>query len=272
MENEPSDSMNITSAILQRKDRTSKVSVDEKSSQRSPFKLKAQLMSPRLVSAEQNDQRHNVPKKRQSDEPDSNSVQTKKPRNTSSSSASSMLKWVPVEGMCQKHEEKDYKARTNMHTHTQIPSASTTECSSTHSTVESSPKVLRKVSKTTQSSSQEQMHSFKQPLCYSFKIPKKCLPRPVASTYASKDVPSKNTNLKHETKLSDSKVSVRNVTQETVQQAHRCLTVTPSFSPDVQDKRSSLPGQLSTMSNTNIVPGDDEVMKLWALNSPLYYF
>ncbi|XP_029002242.1 transcriptional protein SWT1 [Betta splendens] len=270
VEKKPSDPLSITSAILQRKDRTSKVSVDEKSSQRSPSKLKAPLMTPRLVSAEQKDQRHNILKKRQAEEPlrvecDSSSVKTKKPRNTTSASDSSGLKWVPLKEICQKNPEKDCKAKTRMHSHTQLPSASSTERSSTHSTSESTSKVPRNVlsgsSRTAQSSSPQQIHSFTQPLRFNFKIPIKRLPRPADSADGKKDVPSNNTvsDVKKETKRPDSEVSVKNITQESVREPHKCLTVTASFPPKVQDKRLPLPSQHSTMSNTDTAPGDDEM-------------
>lgn len=274
-EKEPSKPLSTTGTIPQRTERTFKVSLDEKSSQRSPSKLKKQLMSPSLVSAKQKDQRYNVPKKKcRAKEPsgtehDSISVKTREPSNTSSTSKDSSMqqKQEPVKEMCQKHQEKECKAKKRLYTDAQIPSTSTAKQSSTlatHTTSKSSSKVLKSVtsvvgtvtsvsSKAAQSSPQQQIHSFK--------IPKKVLPRPVDSTDGNKDVFSKNTNLKHDTKLSNSEVSVRYSTHENVQQPHSCLNVAPSFPLEGQDKGSSLSGQLPAVSNTDTEPWFDQVMK-----------
>lgn len=276
VEKKLSKDLRTTGTMLRRTEKTSKVSLNEESSQRSPSKLKKQLMSPSLVSAEHKEQRYNVPKKKcRAEEPRrtehySNSVKTREPSKASSISKDSSRQ---KKKMCQKHQEEDCRAKKRLWSDTKT--LSTTKQSFTvgkHTTSESSSKVLKNVAsvsgsvtsvshKAAQSSPQ---HCLTPPLPQNFKI-KTVLPRPVDSN--NKDVISKNTNLKHETKPSDSEVSIKNSTQENAQQPHRCLDITQGFTVEGQDKRSSLSGQLPAVSSTATEPWCDQVTKALLIQS-----
>lgn len=281
VEKEHSKPSSTTGTILQRTEKTSTVSLDEESSQGSSSKLKKQLMSPSLASAEQKEQKYNVPKKKcrakepQRPEHDSNSIKTREPSKASSISkdSSRQKKSEPVKNICQKHQEEECKAKKILCTDAQIPSPSITKQPSAlakQTTSESSSKVLKNVvsipwsvasasHKAAWSSPPQQMCSHTSPQLQKFKIPKKALPRPVDSTEGNKNVISKNINIKHETKVLDSEVSVRS-TQGNVQQPRRCLESTSSFSLEGQDKRSSGSGQLPTVSSTATEPWCDQVI------------
>ncbi|XP_039984890.1 transcriptional protein SWT1 isoform X2 [Xiphias gladius] len=269
MEKGPSKALNTDTpgTVPQKTERISKGSIDEKSSQRSQSKL-TKLMSPSLVFAEQKEQRQNVKKKKKcrAEEPrrtgnDSSTKKIRKPSKTSSASkdSSRQKRREVVKQMCQRDQEKDFKAKRRLYTEAKSPSASTRTLSFTsakHTTSESDSKVLKNVTSfprsvtsvthktASSSSSQQKIGSVTPSLPPKFKIPKKVQPRPVDSTGNDNDAVSANRNCKHETELSDSGDSVRNFKSEMVQHHHNYLDETLSFSSEGQDKRSSLSDQL----------------------------
>lgn len=284
MERGPSKPLNSNNAgtVPQRKEETSKGSLD-KSSHRSPSKLKKQLMSPSLVSAEQKEQAQNVLKRKyRGEEPprtgnDSSTIKTREPSKTSTVFEDSLRQKRKelFKELCRKHQEHKFEAKRSLCTEAKTPSASTskqTSSSAKCTTSVSSSNVVKNVSsipgnitsvshKTVKSTSAQQQTCFlSSPLPLTFKIPKKAQARPVEST-REKNATSANRNLKHRTELSGSRASTSNSKRETVQQAHSCLDVTPSFSSQGQDKRSSLSGQLPATFDTVTEPWYDQVIK-----------
>lgn len=280
VERGPSKSLNSNNAstVPQRTEETSKGSLD-KSSHRSPSKLKKQLMSPSLVYAEQKEQAQNVLKRKYRGEAppwtgnDSNTIKTREPSKTSSVSRDSLRQKRTdlVKELCRKHQEHKLEAKRSLCTEAKTPSASTTKQTSTsakHTTSVSSSNVVKNVSSTSvphktakSSSAQQQTCSLSSPLPPDFKIPKKDQARPVNSTGENNDATSTNRSLKHRTELSDSRPSVSNSKQETVRQAHSCLDVSPSFPSQGQDKRSYLSGQHPATFDTVTEPWYDQVIK-----------
>ncbi|XP_059197577.1 transcriptional protein SWT1 isoform X2 [Centropristis striata] len=282
VEREASKSSKKSGRVPERTEKTSKSCADEKSFHRSPNKSKKELMSPSLVFAERKEKVQDVPKKKcraeepQQTENDSKTIKTKEPSETSSVSKDSLaLKRTELfEKMCQKHEEN--KAKKSLCTEAKTPSAPTTEHSSTpakHTTsvsqsnkwksVTSIPGNATSVSqKTDKSSSAKKKISF---VPFNFRIPRKVQPiTKVDSTSKSNDdnkkndASSTNRDLKDGTEVSDCGASVSNSKQETVQQAHSCLDVTPCSSSEGQDKRSSLSSQLPATSHTIPEPRHDQ--------------
>ncbi|XP_044054834.1 transcriptional protein SWT1 isoform X2 [Siniperca chuatsi] len=276
VERGPSKPLNTNNAgtVPQRTEETSKCSLDEKTSQRSPPNLKKELMSPSLVSAEQKEKAHNVLKRwcRAEESPrtgnDRNTIKTRAPSKTSSVSKDSarQKRRELVKEMCQWHQENKFKAERSLYKEAKTPSTSTTKQSSAsgkHTTSIISSNVVKNVTsipgnvtsvshKTAKSSSaQQQIRSLASPLPPNLKIPKKVQPRLVDSTSENNDAISINRNLKRGTELSDS--------GETVPQAHSCLDVTPSFLSQGQDKRSSLSGQLPATFDTVTEPWYDQM-------------
>lgn len=275
----PSNS-NSAGTVPLRKEETSRGSSDKKSSHRSSSKLKEQLISPSLASAEQKEKReYPLKNKCRAEEPprtgdDSSTIKTSKPSKTSSVSKDSQWQKSTdlFEKMCQRHQEK--KSKRSTRTEANTPPASATKHSSPpakHTTSVSSSSVVKKAiavpgnvtsvsQKATKpsSSAQQQISSLASPSLFNFKIPKKVQPRPVESIVENKDISCTNINLNHRTELSDSGASTSNCQQETVQQARSCLDVTPGFSSEGQDKRSSLSGQLPASSNTTSEPWYDQ--------------
>ncbi|XP_078114699.1 transcriptional protein SWT1 isoform X2 [Sander vitreus] len=273
-------SSNNACTVPQRTDKTSNERSDKKSSQRSPSKRKKQLTSPSLVSAEQKEQRQDVlERERRAEEPsrtgnDSNTIKTREPGKTSSAfkDTSWQKRTELFEKMCQRHKKN--KAKRSLCTEAKTSSSSTTKHSSTsakQTTSVSSSNVVKNVTsipgnatsvshKTAKSTSaQQQKCSIASYLPLNFKIPKKVQPRPVGSTGRDNDASSTNRNLKHGTEISASGASRSNSKQETVQQAHSCLDVTPSCSSEGQDKRSSLSDQLPATSHTVTEPWYDQM-------------
>ncbi|XP_068563705.1 transcriptional protein SWT1 [Cebidichthys violaceus] len=268
-ESGPSKPSNNAGTVPQRTEKMSKGSTDQKSSQSSTSKLKKQRMSPILVSADQREQRRDVLKKKcRAEEPprtgnNSNTVETREPSKASVSTDSSWEKRTELfKKMCQRHQEN--KAKRNLCTEAKTPSVSTGKHSSTSSkqiTAVSSSNVVKNVRtvpgnftsmsfKTVKSSSvQQQICGPVSPLPLQFKISKKVQPRPVDSTGNNNGASSSNRNLKHGTEPSDSGASRSNAMQETVQQAHRSVDVTPSCSSEGQDNTflsSQLPAHTVT--------------------------
>ncbi|XP_029286045.1 transcriptional protein SWT1 isoform X2 [Cottoperca gobio] len=260
----------------QRTEKISKGSLDEKFSQRSPSKLKKHLTSPSLVSAEQKEQRKDVLKRTcRAEKPPrtgnySNTIKTTEPSKTSPVSKDSAWKKRSevFKKMCQRHQEN--KAKKSTCTESKTPSASTTKHSSTsskHTTsvrssnvVKNVTSVAEKVTSVSHKSSVAQQQRFVASFVpFNFKIPKKARPRPVDSTSVNNDADSTNRKPKHETECSDSGASGSNSKQQTVQQAHSCLDVTPSVSSEGQDKRSSSPDQLPTTSHTVTGSWNDQI-------------
>lgn len=265
----------------QRTEKTSKSSLDEKSSQRSPSDLKKQLMSRCLVAAAPLKKHQDVLKKKSRvEEPprtENNSSKTREPSKASSVSKDSQ--WQKrselFEEMCKRHQEN--KTKRSVCTEAKTPSASSKKHSSTsakHTTSVSSSNVVKNVPtipgivtsvshKTVKSSSsaQKPICSVASPLPFSFKIPKKVQSRPVVSIGENNEAVSTNRNLTHGTERLDSGASTSNSKQETVQQAHSCLDVAPSFSSEAQHKRSSLSGPLPATSHTVTEPRYDQVIK-----------
>ncbi|KAM7409731.1 hypothetical protein PAMA_001293 [Pampus argenteus] len=252
----PSESLKVDKAgrVPQREERTSTGNSNEKSSHRSPSRLKKQLMSCSLVSAQQNDQRQNVLKKKCKVEErprtgnDSNTIKTSKSKTSSVCLDSQREKRKEmVKKMCQRHQGNDLKGEMSFCTEAKIPSATTREKSSTSA-------------KHSHSSCTQQQIRFlasHQPL--SFKIQKKVQPQSFGSTVESSHVISTNRNVRHGTKLSKSAASVNNSKQETVKKTHSCLDVTPIFPCEGQDKRPSWSGQVPATCNTDTVSWHDQM-------------
>ncbi|KAK2835263.1 hypothetical protein Q5P01_015747 [Channa striata] len=280
-EKELSKPLSFCSTIPQRTERSSKVSSDDKSSQRSPSKLKKRLMSPSLLSADQREHWKNLLKKNcRTQEPqrtrhDSTTVKTREPSKTSSTSKDSSRhnRKEDVKKICQKHQEKLYEARSPS-TKAKIPSAATTQPSSAlskHLTSESSSKVLKNITsvpgavtsvshKAAKSSPQQQIHSLTPRLPHKFKIPKKDKPRPVNIKCDNNNSISNNRDLEHKSELLDSGFKVRKSMQGNVPQPHSSLDDTPSFSFDGRrDKWSSLSDQPPAVSNATAEPWYDQM-------------
>lgn len=278
MERGSSKPLNINNALTvpQRTEETSKGSLDEKSPQRSPSKLKGQLMSPSLVPAKQKEQAQNVLKRKCSaEEPprsgkDSGTIKTREPSETSVSKDLQQRRGELVKRLCSRQQNNEFKATKSLCTEAKTPSA--TSASSKDSTSISSSNVLKNVTsmlkndksmshKTAGSSSAQQpICSIAPTLTPNFKIPKMVQSRPVDGTGRNKDAISTNRNFKHGTQLSNSGASVSN-SKQTVQQAHSSLDVTPSLSFDGRDERSFLSGKLPATSDTVTEPWCDEVIK-----------
>ncbi|XP_044218487.1 transcriptional protein SWT1 [Thunnus albacares] len=272
----PSKSPNIynAGAVPQREEWTSRGSSNEKSSHRSPSRLKKQLMSPSSVSTEQKEQRQNVLKKKcKTEEPprtgnDSDTVKTREPSKTSSVSLDSQRQKRKelVKKMHQRLQENDLNDKRSVYTEAKMPSATTREQSSTsakYTTSERSSNVLKNVTsipgnvtsvshKTASSSC-----TLASPPRLSFKILKKA---PLWSVHSSSsDAVSTNRHVRRGTELSKSGASVNNSKQETVKQAHSRSDVTPIFPCERKDKRSSWSGQLPATCNTDTVPWYDQM-------------
>ncbi|XP_070688194.1 transcriptional protein SWT1 [Pempheris klunzingeri] len=281
VEREPSRPSN-TSNVPQRAEKTSKASIDEKTSQGFSFKLKKQLMSPSLVSVEQKEKGHHVLKKKhRAEEPprtgnDSNTIKEREPSKTSSISSDSVLqkRRELVKFIWKRHPENKLEAKKSTCTEAKTPSASATKKSSIsakHTTSVSSSNMVKHVTsvpcsatsvshKTVQSSSAQQLTcSPASPLPPDFKIPKKFQTRPVYSTRDNNDAISTKRDLKRQIKFSFSGPSVSNTKQETVQQAHSCLDVAPSFSSERQDERSSLSSKHAATFDTVTEPWYDQM-------------
>ncbi|KAF3690688.1 Transcriptional protein SWT1 [Channa argus] len=271
-EKELSKPLSIHSTIAHRTENCSK---DSKSSQRRPSKFKKQLMSPSWVSFDQKEQQNFRTKEPSTTGHDSNTDKTREPCKTSFISKDSSRHNRKEHGKktCQNHLEKMCEARSSSK-EAQIPSAATRKPSSTlskHNTSERSSKVLKNVTSVlgsvtsvshnpAKSSSQQQIHSLTPWLPRTFKIPKKVQPRPVNSTSDNNDSISTNTNLQHETELSDSVVKVKNSMQENASQPHSSSDDTPSFSCEGRkNKWSSLLDQLPSASNSTTEPWCDQM-------------
>ena len=265
-------------SIQRREEATSKGSSDEKSSRGSPSKLKKQLMSPSRGFAEQKE-RYALKKRSRVEEPprtgkDSSTFKTREPSKSSTASKDSprQNRRELVKDTGQRHQEFKFKDTKLSWTEVKGPSASPTKQSSTsakHTTSDSSSHAVKNITfiqgnvksvsdNTPKSSSTQQQVS---PLRFTFKIPKKVHPRPVESTSKKNEANSTNKTVKHGTEVSKSVATVSNSKQKTVQQPHSCLDVTPSFSSEGQDKRSSLSGELPATSDTHSEPWYDQVMK-----------
>ncbi|XP_070765322.1 transcriptional protein SWT1 [Enoplosus armatus] len=260
--------------VPQRTEETSKCSLDEKTSLRRPSKLKKQLMSPSLVSAEQNA----LKSKCRAEEPqrtgnDSTTIRIREPSKTASISKDSarLKRRELVKEMCQRHQENKSEAKRSLYKDAKTPSTSTTKQLSTsakHTTSVSSSNVMKNFTsvpgnmtsvshKTAKSSSaHQQIWSPASSLPVKFKIPRKDQLRPVDSTGENNNAVSTNRNLKHGNMPSSSGASVSDAKQETVKQAHSCLDVTPSSSSQGQDKRS---GQLPATFGSVPEPWYDEM-------------
>ncbi|XP_073333410.1 transcriptional protein SWT1 [Pagrus major] len=277
--------LNTHSAVTvpRRPEETSKGSLDEKSSQRSKSKLKKQLMSLRPVSAVQKEQAQNILKRKSivEEQPrmgkDSNAIKIREPSKTPSISRDSarQKRIELVKERHRRHPDINLKATRSLCTEAKTPSAIPTKQSFTsakHTTSVSSSNVEKSVitipgnitpvsQKATKSlSAQQQIRSIAPPLRFNFKIPKILQPRPADSTSKKHNAISVNINLKQRTDLSTSGALMSKSKQETVQQAHSCLDVTPSFSSEGRDKRSSLSDQqLPTTSDAVTEPWHDEM-------------
>ncbi|XP_053178581.1 transcriptional protein SWT1 [Scomber japonicus] len=273
-------SIGSTGTVPQRQERTSTGSSNEKSSHRSPSRLKKLLMSPSLVSSEQKEQRQNALKKKcKEEEPPrtgkhSNTIKSRESNKTSSVCVDSQRKERKelVKKMGQGHEEKDLNDKNSLYLEAKTPSATTKKQSSTsakYTTSERSSNVLKNVTsipekatsgshETAKSScTQQQMCSFTSRLPLKFKIPKILKSLPVDSRVESSDAVSTSRNIRHGTELSNSVASVNKSKQETVKQVHS-LDVTPIFPSEEQDTRPSWSGQLPTTSNTDTAPCYDQ--------------
>ncbi|XP_036969858.1 transcriptional protein SWT1 [Acanthopagrus latus] len=263
VERESSKHLNTHSDVKvpQRPEGPSKGSLDETSSQRSQSKLKEQLMSPLPVSAEQKQQ--NIPRRKSSAEEtprtgkDSDAIKTREPSKTSSISRdyARQQRIELVKERRQRHPEINLKAKSSHCTQAKTPSTFPTKQSFTstkHTTSVSSSNVEKSAisipgnvtsvsqSATKSSSAQQQMRPL---VCFNFKIPKILHPKPIDSTSKNIKAISTNINLKQQTDLTNSGALKSESKQEAVQQAHNRLDVTPSFSSEGQDKKSSLSGQ-----------------------------
>ncbi|XP_075944428.1 transcriptional protein SWT1 [Anarhichas minor] len=246
-ESGPSKPSNDAGTVPQRTEKTSKGSTDQKSSHSSTSKLKKQRRSPILVSADQKEQK----KKCRAEEPPrtgnkSNAVETREPSKASGSTDTSWEKRTELfKKMCQRHQENKAKRSSCTDAKT-VSTAKHSSTSSKHTTSVSSSNVrtvpgsFTSMSfKTVKSSSvQKQRCCPVSALPLQFKISKKVQPRPADSTGNNNDASSSNRNLKHGTEPPDSGASRSKAVQETVQQAHRCVDVTPSCSSEGQDKRT----------------------------------
>lgn len=272
MERGSSKPLNINNALTvpQRTEETSKGSLDEKSPQRSPSKLKGQLMSPSLVPAKQKEHAQNVLKRKcRAEEPprsgkNSGTINTREPSKASSVSKDLQQKRGDlVKKLCSRQQKTEFKATKRLCTEAKTPSA--TSASSKDSTSINSSNALKNDKsmsyKTAESSSALQpICSIASTLAPNFKIPKMVQSRPVDGTGRNKDAISTNRNFKLGTELANSGASVSN-SKQTVQQAHSSLDVTPSLSSDRRDERSFLSGKLPATSDTVTEPWCDEVIK-----------
>uniref|UniRef100_A0A3Q1GP38 Transcriptional protein SWT1 n=1 Tax=Acanthochromis polyacanthus TaxID=80966 RepID=A0A3Q1GP38_9TELE len=261
VEREPSTHLNTSSLHTPplRTEKTSKDRLDEKSSQRSPSKLRKCSTSPSSVSAEHKRRHDSHRRKHIAKEPsrtrnDSSTHKTWEPTSSSSKDSLEQRRRELVKDEHHRLQEKESKARRSLCAEAESSSASVPKTSSSlakHTSSESYSQVLKKDTsvswtvtsgshKTAQSSStQTQIPPLIPSMPPDFKIPKKVQPRQVDDNKTISTI----TNVKHGVKLSDSeKVSVSSTEQETVQQAHSCLDVAHKF--EGQDKKSSLPHQL----------------------------
>ncbi|KAI9517516.1 hypothetical protein NQZ68_004734 [Dissostichus eleginoides] len=267
----PSKHLNTSGAVPQGTEKTSKGSLDEKSSQGTPSKLKKHLMSPSLVCAEQKEQGKNELKKCRAKEPprtenDCKTVKTKEPSNNSSVSKDSAWeqKIDVFKKMCQRHEEN--KAKKSMWIEVKTPSASTTTKSSTSakpttSTSVSNSKVVKKVTLGSQkpSSSQEQVYAAPPFVPFKFKIPKKVKPTPVESTVEKKEAKTTKKGLDPVPELPETAASSSKSEEKTVQQAPVSPDVTPSVSSEGQDEGPPLAEQLPNTFHTVPAPWYDQM-------------
>ncbi|XP_047444161.1 transcriptional protein SWT1 isoform X2 [Mugil cephalus] len=249
-------------------EKTRKGRLDKKSPQKSSPKLKKQLMSPSLVSAEQDEQSHDVRKRKCFAEETPKTKDDSTTVKTSEASSSSILGHPShqktrelVKQMCQWFEETKSKSKTSSPADSKTSSASTSKTSSTAAkptTAESSSKVSKNVTSRRTAplpSSWKQISFVIPPVPPKFKIPKKVQPKPVESKVASKDAVSATKNLKRDAKTSDSGVSTSMSKQETVQQSQSFLDVTPNS----EEKSPSVSNLPQATSDTRTEPWYDEM-------------
>lgn len=276
--------INTAVTVPQRKEEMSKDSRYEKSSQRSSYTLKKQLMSPSLVSDEQKAQAQYVLNRRCSAEKpqrtgkDSSTIKTREPSKTSCISKDSVCqkKREVAKQKCQQHQENKFKATRTLSTEAKTPYSSNrkqssssgkhrTSVSGSHAAknITSVPEDVKLVSHKTAkpSSAHQKICSVASPLPSDFRIPKIVQPRPVDCTGEANDGITTTRNVQHETELSKSGPTVSSSKQGAVQQAHSCLDVARSFSSEGQDERSPSSGRLPATLNAVTEPWYDQVMK-----------
>uniref|UniRef100_UPI0037E89F57 transcriptional protein SWT1 n=1 Tax=Semicossyphus pulcher TaxID=241346 RepID=UPI0037E89F57 len=266
--------------VPKRREETSKGSLDERSSHRSPSKSKTQLISPSLVSDEQKEQiKDALKREHRTEEPprtsdDRNIIMTREPSETSDTSDYAKRKKEELMQMISRRQRQIHiKIKTQCKA-AKTPSAFTTENRSTsakRTTSVNTSNVVKDVSSTPgnvtsvsyqtakPSSAQQRLPSLASPLPANFKIPKKVQPRPEDSTAESNNAVSNNTDIKHETELSNSGASMSKPKCETDQEAQTCLVVTPSSLSERQDERPSLSIQLPSTSDTVSEPWYDQM-------------
>ncbi|XP_071384822.1 transcriptional protein SWT1 isoform X2 [Centroberyx affinis] len=259
----------------QRTEKTSQGNLHNISSQRSPSKLTKKLMSHSFVSAEQKEQRQIslkrrcIPEEPPRTEKDSKTAKTREPSETSSLSNDlretrrKLLKRISKE-----HREEVLKAKRNLCAGAKSSSTAATEQSCTlakHSTSHSSSNVCKHLPSKQGSVTPLVSHkTAKLPsppaptVRLNFKIPKK--PLPVDGTIWNNDdgVPKNSKKRTSATEPSQSGSSVNNTKQGTVQGVHRSAVVTAASPCEGQDERSSVSGQLLTLTCTNTSPHHDQ--------------
>ncbi|XP_071769534.2 transcriptional protein SWT1 isoform X1 [Centroberyx gerrardi] len=261
----------------QRTEKTSQGNLHNMSSQRSPSKLTKKLTSHSFVSAERKEQRQIsvkrrcIPEEPPRTEKDSKTAKTREPSETSSLSKDlretrrKLLKRISKE-----HREEVLKAKRNLCAGAKSSSSAATEQSCTlakHTTSDSSSNVCKHLTSKQGSVTPPVSHkTAKLPsppastVPLNFKIPKKARPLPVDGTIWNNDdgVPKNSKKRTSATEPSQSGSSVNNTKQGTVQGVHRSAGVTAASPCEGQDERSSVSGQLPTLTCTNTSPHHDQ--------------
>ncbi|XP_069574204.1 transcriptional protein SWT1 isoform X1 [Brachyistius frenatus] len=279
VERGPSKPLNTNNAVPHRTKR-SKSGSDNSSSQSYPSKSKKQRLSPYVASAEQEEQKQDLQRRKWTAEDllravnGSSTIKTREPTSSFSKDSLQQKRRELVKMKCQRHKEKKTQVKKSSCKDSKGSSTSTIKKSSTsakHTASEGSSKMFKNVTsaqlsvisvshKTAQSpSTQKQIHSLKSSVPLKFKIPKKVQSRPEDSEAERNDAISSHTNLKHRIKLSDAE-------QKTVPPARSCLDVTPDFPRDVQEKRSSFFGQFPATDDTNTESWYDQMQMVEELH------
>ncbi|XP_041646974.1 transcriptional protein SWT1 [Cheilinus undulatus] len=249
----------------QRTQKTSEGSPDEKSSQRSPSRLRKPLTSPSLVSDQHKKQVKDALKRkhtaveppRTKDNRDSNKAKELRRSFEAPKDCVNEKRINLCEEKCQKYNEKKLKAKTEV----KHPSASTKESSSTSAnhTTSASSKVAKNAKftpvsfKTVESSSAQQQKPSPASLL-KFKIPKLTKARPLRSTVDKDNTTSANTSVNNVTEPLKSNISESKSKQKTVQNTPCSVAVKPTVQSEGQDKRPSFSGQPPATSDSPSEP------------------
>ncbi|XP_030583742.1 transcriptional protein SWT1 isoform X2 [Archocentrus centrarchus] len=274
VERRSSKLLNINNAgtVPWRTEKTSKGGFDEKSSQRSPSKLKMPLVGPSLVSAKGKELRQAV-KRRECMAEDplktgnySSTVKTDEPTSYVSADSLEHKRRQLVKEMCKRHAKK-LKGNRSLCKDADSSSASITKKSSTsvkHTASESSSEAPINVTSVSHevvrtSAIPKRLNSITLLVPSNFKIPKKVQSEPLESKGEINDALPTNPNFRHGAKPPVSGVLISNSKEDTMQQTQRFLNVATKFPFERQDARSSLSGQILETSDTNTEPWYDQM-------------